>query len=253
MGVVKTVMLLLLLAAIGTNADHQEGCDDLKMVAKEDLHKSYGHWVLVWAAADHQEGSDLLPNVSSSFVELHLLPDNNTVMFTERNLFLDKTCVNYFINMSMDDSDNHTVHTNDAMVEKDGNFSTYNESGDVDFYETCPDCLMMVYNSAAGRYLLNYRSEGHHQDVEQMKANQAGHQKHAKCLGFPQDNPFIYDGAADFCHKNSSAEVEATADPAVNDTSDPPAEIEATAEPAVTEVIGSTIQPAVKDTSDPPA
>lgn len=32
----------------------------------------------------------------------------------------------------------------------------YTHSATVDFYETCPDCLLMIFRGSRGRYLLNY-------------------------------------------------------------------------------------------------
>uniref|UniRef100_A0A3B4WDB1 Uncharacterized protein n=1 Tax=Seriola lalandi dorsalis TaxID=1841481 RepID=A0A3B4WDB1_SERLL len=94
-----------------------------------------------------------------------------------------------------------------VSVEKDGVVQPYNDSGVVDVYESCPDCLTAVYKSIHGRYLLSYRREGHHSDVEQLKAAHSDHRKQAECLGFPHDKAFSYDGAADFCHKKSSPEA----------------------------------------------
>ncbi|XP_031734801.1 saxitoxin and tetrodotoxin-binding protein 1-like [Anarrhichthys ocellatus] len=53
--------------------------------------------------------------------------------------------------------------------------------------------------------------EGHHQDVEKMNSHHGELRKLAECLGFPHDKPFSYDGAADFCHKKSSPEVDVAA------------------------------------------
>ncbi|XP_029282199.1 saxitoxin and tetrodotoxin-binding protein 1-like [Cottoperca gobio] len=216
MSVVKRVaLLLLLLAAIITSeAVAPENCEGLKKLPTNDLHEISGDWVLVWSVSNKQIGWDLNMNLSSSHVEFRLLPDNNTVMFTERNLFSNNTCINYYINMSLEvQPDNHTLHTINTMEEKNGVTVPYNESGSLDFYETCPDCMMMVYKEPENRFLLNYRREGKHQDVEQMTAAHADHQRLAECLGFPLDKPFIYDGAADFCHKKSSPEVMATVKP----------------------------------------
>ncbi|KAK2830941.1 hypothetical protein Q5P01_018872 [Channa striata] len=184
-------------------------CQDLNTrLPTKDLHKIFGDWVLVWSVADHQQAWDLLPNVSSSHVELQLLPDKKTVVFNERNLYIDKTCSNYVINLAMpsdpSDAEHHTLHTVSATEELDGVVRPYNDSAALEFYETCPDCLLMVYNYIHGRYLLSYRREGRHSDVEQLKAAHDDHRKQAECLGFKADEPFSYDGVADFCHKKPS-------------------------------------------------
>ncbi|XP_050925218.1 saxitoxin and tetrodotoxin-binding protein 2 [Lates calcarifer] len=211
--VVKRAVLLLLLAAvIGSDpVPVPEDCEGLKTpLPSKDLHKVFGDWVLVWSIADHPQGWDLLPNVTSSHVELQLLADNKTIVFTERNLYTDKSCATYVINMSMpsdpSDSEHHTLPTESATVEKDGVVQPYNDSGVVDVYESCADCLVVIYKNIHGQYLLIYRREGHHLDAEQLKADHGHHRKQAECLGLPHDKPFIYDGAADFCHKKSSPE-----------------------------------------------
>ncbi|KAM6973899.1 saxitoxin and tetrodotoxin-binding protein 1-like [Tautogolabrus adspersus] len=208
MSLLKQAMLLLLLAAVGTYAA-PEDCDGLnKTVPAKDLHKIYGDWVLVWSVTNHQEGLDLLPNISSSHVELKLLPDNNTVLFLERNKFLNESCNRYDINMTMPtDPEQDTLYASSATVENDGVATEYNEKGEAQFFETCQDCMAMLYRAKAEGFLLLYKREGNHQDVEKMKEDHSNHKKLADCMGFPQEIIFTYDGAADFCHKKSSPEV----------------------------------------------
>ncbi|XP_045914856.1 saxitoxin and tetrodotoxin-binding protein 1-like [Micropterus dolomieu] len=208
------LLLLVVVAAIGTNAQPgPEDCDGLsKRLPTKDLHKVFGDWVLVWSVSDSQHGWDLLENLSSSHVKLQLLPDNKTIMANERNMFPDKTCSKYFFNLSMpsdpSDSDHHTLYTGVGTVEKDGVVLPYDDSGKVDLYETCSDCLVVVYKGSLSRFLLIYRREGQHRDVEQLKAAHGDHHELAECLGFPHDKPFSYDGAADYCHKKPSPSVE---------------------------------------------
>lgn len=201
------------MAAIGSNAapvaDECEGLN--KKLPAKDLHTIFGDWVLVWSVSDHQQGWDLLPNVSSSHVELRLLPDNKTITFTERNVYSGKSCCTFFINLTMpsdpSDTEHHPLHTTAITMEMDGVVQPHNESGVVDVYQSCSDCLTAIYKNIHGRYLLSYRREGLHSDVEQLKAAHSDHRKQAECLGFPHDKPFSYDGAADFCHKKSTPEV----------------------------------------------
>ncbi|XP_054461598.1 saxitoxin and tetrodotoxin-binding protein 1-like isoform X2 [Anoplopoma fimbria] len=225
MSAMKRAVLLLLVAAFGTNAA-PEDCHSLKKLSPSDLHEIYGDWVLVWSVTDHQEGWDLVANISSSHVELRLHQDNTTIILKERNMFIDKSCSYYFMNFSVAETVNNTLDVIAATVEQDGVVSSLNESVQLDFYESCPECLMMVYKSPKGQYLLNYRKDGYHQDVEKMNSLHDGHKKLAECLGLGHDQPFIYDGAADFCHKKSSPEVDAAAGP------DPSPEVDA-AVPAV--------------------
>ncbi|XP_026155815.1 saxitoxin and tetrodotoxin-binding protein 1-like [Mastacembelus armatus] len=206
----RAVLLLLVAGAMGSNtAPDGEECDHVKTrLPTKDLHKIFGDWVLVWSVCDYQQGWDLLPNVSSSHVELRLLPDNKTIMLNERNLYLDKSCSNYILNMSMPSDPSDTQHpplqSHAATVERDGVVQPFNYSSEMDFYETCSDCLLLIYRSSLGRFLLSYRREGHHSDAEQLRAAHDAHRKQAECLGLPHDKPFSYDGAADFCHKKSS-------------------------------------------------
>ncbi|XP_042337132.1 saxitoxin and tetrodotoxin-binding protein 1-like [Plectropomus leopardus] len=115
--------------------------------------------------------------------------------------------------MTLHKSHNHTLHTTGGTMEKAGVFSPDTEFDDVDIYMSCADCLVMVYLNTKGKTLLSYRREGHHRDAEALKAALDDHRKQSECLGFPHDEAFSYDGAADFCHRKSSPEeeVEATA------------------------------------------
>ncbi|KAF3706879.1 Saxitoxin and tetrodotoxin-binding protein 1 Precursor [Channa argus] len=208
--VVKLLLLVVLVDMVGSSvAPAAEECDILtNRLQVKDLHKIFGDWVLVWSVGDHQQAWDLFPNVSSSHVEVQLLPDKTTVVFNERNLYIDKSCSNYVINLSMpsdrSDAEHHTLHALSATVETHGHVQPYNDSAALEFYETCPDCLLLVYKNIHGRYLLSYRREGHHSDIHQLKAAHDDHRKQSECLGFGPEKPFSYDGVADFCHKKSS-------------------------------------------------
>ncbi|XP_078124360.1 saxitoxin and tetrodotoxin-binding protein 1-like [Sander vitreus] len=202
---------VLLLAAIGSSAAADpEDCQGLNATLQtKDIHKIFGDWVLVWSITDHDQGNVLLQNVTSSHAELRLCDDNKTVTCTVRNMHTHQSCVTYFINMTMPtDPLDSTMTSFPGAIDKDGLLEVYNETAAVNFFETCPDCLSMVFKDSEGRFLLNYRREGDHRDVEKLKADHSDHHKLAACLGFPANaNPFNYDGAADFCHKKSSPEV----------------------------------------------
>uniref|UniRef100_A0A672YRG4 Uncharacterized protein n=1 Tax=Sphaeramia orbicularis TaxID=375764 RepID=A0A672YRG4_9TELE len=167
----------------------------------------YGNWVLVWAVSDHPIGHQLLPNLNSSYVELKPQPDNKALEFIEWNIFMEK-CVTYILNMTLpSDDDEHHSLTVENVEENDGVRKPFNESAELDFLESCDDCMAILYNSKTiGRYLMIYKSDGHHRDVDQLKTAQADHEKQAKCLGFPVEHLFIYNGTTDFCHKKSAPE-----------------------------------------------
>ncbi|XP_043995186.1 saxitoxin and tetrodotoxin-binding protein 1-like [Gambusia affinis] len=203
---------LLLLAAVGCNAaPAPEECQVLaKRLPSKNLHEIYGEWVLVWSVSDFHVGQDLLGNLTSSHVELKLLADNKTIEYNERNIFTN-SCVSYFINLTVpsNDGEHHTLTAQSIRVEKDGGEINYNDTGEVEFYESCDDCLLMTYKSSRMKFLLSYRREGSHRDVEQHKAAHNDHKKLSECLGIPHDKPFTYDGVADFCHKKSAPEANA--------------------------------------------
>ncbi|XP_044192133.1 saxitoxin and tetrodotoxin-binding protein 1-like [Thunnus albacares] len=209
MSIVKrVVLLLLLLAALCTDAaPTTEECDSVKKTLTKDLSAVIGDWVLVWAVADSPMGSGLLGSLSSSLVEMRLLPDNKSIVFSERNLLLEKSCLTMVANLTMpsDPTDaDQTVIIGTATLERDGVVQPYNHSGGMDFYKSCSDCLLIFHKGVLGGYVLSYRREGQHGDVEQLKAALSDHQKQAECFGFSHDQPFSYDGAADLCHKKSS-------------------------------------------------
>ncbi|XP_072227243.1 saxitoxin and tetrodotoxin-binding protein 1-like [Leuresthes tenuis] len=211
---VSKVAVLLLLAVIGSNAEPSaEECEGLtKRLPSKDLHKIFGDWVLVWSVSDHDLGHSILANSSSSHVEFKLLSDNETIEYNERNVYLGSldSCTTYFVNMTVpsdNSTEHHTLKTDVIRVEKDGVVQEYNDTGDVDFYESCSDCLLMSYKTSTHRFLLSYKREGSHRDVELMKAAHDDLKKVAECLKFPHDKPFTYDGLADFCHKKSAPEA----------------------------------------------
>ncbi|XP_034079027.1 saxitoxin and tetrodotoxin-binding protein 1-like [Gymnodraco acuticeps] len=197
MKVLKGALLLLLLAVANAKPDPDQ-CQVLKMLAEDNLQPVLGDWVLVWSVWDHQEGRDILRNLSSSRVEMRLQEDSQTLMFSERNRFSDKF-INYYINISMEllHNPNQAMHPIEGKMEVDGVLVPYNETGYVNFYETCPNCMRIVFKISRGVFVLNYRKEGHHQDVDHMKADHDNHRKMAECLGIDDDQPYIYDGVAD--------------------------------------------------------
>uniref|UniRef100_A0A3P9IDH6 Uncharacterized protein n=1 Tax=Oryzias latipes TaxID=8090 RepID=A0A3P9IDH6_ORYLA len=210
----EKISVLLLLAVIGSHAaPNASKCDGLtKRLPTKDLNKIFRNWVLVWGVSDREEAIDLLPNVSSSHVEFKLLPDNKTFSYIERNMFNHNlsSCTTYFINMTVPsniETEVQTLHADNIRLEKGRQPLEYNDTGAVDFYESCSDCLLLVYKSSRFRYLLSYKEEGSHRDVEQHKATYDDHRKLAECLGFPKKKPYVYDRVADFCHKKSAPEA----------------------------------------------
>ncbi|KAF1382112.1 hypothetical protein PFLUV_G00161070 [Perca fluviatilis] len=213
MSVVKrTVLLTLLLVAIGSSAAAgPEDCHGVNVTLQtKDIHEIFGDWVLVWSITDHDKGKARIQNVTSSHVELRLRDDNMAVTFTVRNMHAHQACYTYIMNMTMPtDPLDSTMTSFTVSIDKDGLLGVYDETETVTFFETCSDCLSMVWkDSGAGRFLLKFKREGHHLNVDKLKADHSDHHKLAACLGFPTNaKPFNYDDAADFCHKKSSPEV----------------------------------------------
>uniref|UniRef100_A0A3Q3BIS1 Saxitoxin and tetrodotoxin-binding protein 1-like n=1 Tax=Kryptolebias marmoratus TaxID=37003 RepID=A0A3Q3BIS1_KRYMA len=199
MSFLKGTILLLLLVVIGTNAapgPAAEECANMLTCRLPPLLQIFGDWVLVWSVSNHDLGHGLLENLLSSHVEFKLDNDNKTIDYIERNQFV---CVSFVISYFQVCS----VCFCASGLEKDGEAQEYTEIGDVDFYQTCDDCLLMDYKTSTHQFLLFYRREGSHQDVEQHKTHHADHLKVAECLGFPQSQPFIYNGKAGHCHKSA--------------------------------------------------
>ncbi|CAN9503582.1 unnamed protein product [Ophioblennius macclurei] len=207
---VKQAVLLLLLGVVVSNAD-PEDCEALtKRRPTTELDKIFGEWVLVWSVGDQQKITDVLKNTTSSHVHFRLLSDNQTIVFHERNVYLSNTssCTTYVINTTVKaDAENLTLVVGDSTLDVDGVFQVYNESGEVDVYSSSADSLQIVYKEQDGRFLLNYRREGSHRDVDEHKTAHDFLKKHAECLKFPSQEPFVYDGVADFCHKKSAPEA----------------------------------------------
>ncbi|XP_020562822.1 saxitoxin and tetrodotoxin-binding protein 1 [Oryzias latipes] len=210
----EKISVLLLLAVIGSHAaPNASECDGLtKRLPTKDLNKIFRNWVLVWSVSDHEAAEGLLAKASSSHVEFKLLPDNKTFTYIDRSIFHHNlsSCTTSFIHMTVpsnNEAELQTLHADNIRLEEDGQPVEYNDTGAVDFYESCSDCLLLVYKSSRFRFVLSYKEEGSHRDVEQHKAAHDDHRKFAECLGFPKKKPYVYDGVADFCHKKSAPEA----------------------------------------------
>ncbi|XP_070777260.1 saxitoxin and tetrodotoxin-binding protein 1-like [Enoplosus armatus] len=146
---------------------------------------------------------------------MNLRDDNETILFIERNIVTGK-CLNFRVNMSAPDPEtsNHTLHLVSAGVQEfDGQVFPYDDQGRADIYQSCPDCLLIIYSGVfegtPGRMLLIYKSEGKHLDAEVLKAAQTVNRRMAECLKFKVPSQFIYDGKAEFCLEKKEEEKEA--------------------------------------------
>ncbi|XP_068603611.1 saxitoxin and tetrodotoxin-binding protein 1-like [Brachionichthys hirsutus] len=204
----KEALTLLMLVAIGTNAvmGHQDCGDISPTVPPKDLHKIHGHWILVADFAHSPEAGQVFSNMTSSHVELDLLPDNHTVKYTESNLFQNKSCITYFMNATVH-ADEHTLQIEPhSLLDVDGVTRKIIEQGNVTFHETCTNCLILVYRGGYGNFLLAYRKEGHHDDVTQIDKGHADLKRLAECLGILHESDFHFNKNAELCGQKSPAE-----------------------------------------------
>uniref|UniRef100_A0A665U299 Apolipoprotein M n=1 Tax=Echeneis naucrates TaxID=173247 RepID=A0A665U299_ECHNA len=195
----QAVLLLLLAAAVSSQTvPAPQDCENAKkMLPSKDLHTLLGDWVLVWAISDKLQDWDLLVNISSTHIQFQL-HDNKTLTLIERNNYIDG-CATLMVNFTMpsEPSDEHIpLHSTAITEEKDGVVRPYNDPWVMDVYESCSDCLTVVYKESEAQFLMNYRREGHHSDVEQLTATHAHYRKQAECLGFTHEKTFIYDGVS---------------------------------------------------------
>uniref|UniRef100_A0A672FHI4 Lipocalin/cytosolic fatty-acid binding domain-containing protein n=1 Tax=Salarias fasciatus TaxID=181472 RepID=A0A672FHI4_SALFA len=187
----------------------------VRRTSRGDLDSIAGAWVLVWAVADADQR--LVGTVSSSHLEIGPLTDNTTMDFTERNRLFRPGCSEWNLNgTSSPLRSNKTSCTqylffamNVSEMDTDGVSHFYNETADVDVYSPGNNSLLLVYRaSQSGRYVLSYRKEGHHRAVDQQTAEQELLIRFAECLKIPTEQPYVYDGVSDFCHKKSAPEAE---------------------------------------------
>ncbi|XP_072303367.1 saxitoxin and tetrodotoxin-binding protein 1-like [Eucyclogobius newberryi] len=178
----------------------------------EELHQVDGDWVLVWLVYDKTKVPEVdpMPNFTSSHLELRLQPDNRTVSMHERNVYGGGKCAVYTANMTLPENHNtHHLELEGAMEHKDGEHKPHNDSAGAEFLPSSENAMILMYHSKSqGPFLLTYRREGHHRDVEVLKKDLEHHKKLSQCLSLSGDDyeEWLYDGAADFCHKKSAPE-----------------------------------------------
>nr|BAR88516.1 tribytltin binding protein type 2 [Sphoeroides pachygaster] len=201
------VVVLLMLAVLGSRAaPGPEDCQNVtRAVAQADVQKFSGDWVLVWFVADNTT-KETWKNLTSTYAEVRVHADG--LMYTERNMLMGKECLLYYSNMSADAENPEVFSLTHSKISEKGTITVFNVSATVKFFETCADCMAMHYNGTIGSFLLIYRRDGQHQGAEVLQASKAKGENLAECLGLPLDDPFFYDGVADFCQKRASPEVE---------------------------------------------
>uniref|UniRef100_A0A672G5N5 Apolipoprotein M n=1 Tax=Salarias fasciatus TaxID=181472 RepID=A0A672G5N5_SALFA len=193
-------VVLLLLLGVGVSTAVPDQCEAAnKRQPTAELDKIYGDWVLVWAVGDTNKTREILSGTNTSYAQIQLLGDNQTVQFHERNLNNVSSCISFDIRLTVNSTaEQLTLHTTNINMDLNGVPRPYNETYQILFYLTCKDCLLAVINTAEhGRFLMNYRKEGHHQNNTPPAERQAAEQlmkKQAECLSFPTEKPYVYDG-----------------------------------------------------------
>ncbi|XP_075867844.1 saxitoxin and tetrodotoxin-binding protein 1-like [Nelusetta ayraudi] len=209
MTAVKMVVVLLALALLGSQAAPTgPNCDGLnRTVSQDELHKVNGHWVLVYSVSHGVNAEALLTNLTSSHVDITLDQDNTTITYHEKNLH-GEVCTTFSTNLTVTSkNDSYEISTNYALLEKNGIVTIDNATEHVQVFESCADSLVLLFiGEGDGHYLLIYRREGHHQNLEQQRTSHSDYDKLVECVNIPQGRKYIYDGTPDSCHKKSAPE-----------------------------------------------
>nr|XP_015828893.2 saxitoxin and tetrodotoxin-binding protein 1 [Nothobranchius furzeri] len=208
------LLVLMLLSCSAPSA--AEECNLPERMQQSALHKLSGmRWVLVESFSDYPRGEELMKITNSSITVIHLKDNNESFMFTERNLVAGK-CLIFRGNLSIPDPET-SIHSllldNTGVREFEGVVVPYDDKGRADVYQTCPHCLIIVYHGVfegmPGRILLIYRSEGKHLDADELKAAASDHRRIAECLKFNVEISFRYNGKAEFCQEKKKEQEEA--------------------------------------------
>ncbi|XP_056438655.1 uncharacterized protein LOC130375639 [Gadus chalcogrammus] len=214
MAAVFAVLLLgLLAAAAAAAAPPAPSCDDvITPLRRDQADKVLGSWVLVGSVTDEKIG--LLPQLSSSFMELSLSEDNSSFTYSERNGFVNGSCLWLHIVGNITDNANLTVRLHTMVREQDGvEITTREVFGQITLFQSCPSCpedrLTSHYsgmsdpadsNSTNVQFIMNYRRAGQHQDLEALKEVPLSTRQQAACLNMTEiTGEYIYDGVTEPC------------------------------------------------------
>ncbi|XP_030202597.1 uncharacterized protein LOC115535475 [Gadus morhua] len=218
MAAVFAVLLLGLLAPATAAADPAPAaaapsCDDVVTPLRRDqADKALGSWVLVGSVTDEKIG--LLPQLSSSLMELSLSEDNSSFTYIERNGFVNGSCLWLHIVGNITDNANLTVRLHTMVREQDGvEITTREVFGHITLFQSCPSCpedrLTSYYsgvsdpadsNSTDVQFIMNYRREGQHQDLEALKEVPLSTRQQAACLNMTEiTGEYSYDGDTEPC------------------------------------------------------
>ncbi|XP_030202589.1 uncharacterized protein LOC115535473 isoform X3 [Gadus morhua] len=217
MAAVFAVLLLGLLAPATAAADPAAAappapsCDDvITPLRRDQADKALGSWVLVGTVTDEKKG--LLPQISSSLMELSLSEHNISFTYIERNKFVDTSCLWLHVVGDITDDANLTVSLH-TMVLEQGGTTTREVFGHITLFQSCPSCpedrLTSHYsgmhdpadsNSTNVQFIMNYRRVGEHQDLEALKEVPLSTIQQAACLNMTEiTGEYTYDGVSEPC------------------------------------------------------
>ncbi|XP_030202582.1 saxitoxin and tetrodotoxin-binding protein 1 isoform X2 [Gadus morhua] len=220
MAAVFAVLLLGLLAPATAAADPAaaataaatvppaSSCDDvITPLRRDQADKALGSWVLVGVVTDRKTG---LPLHASSFMELSLSEDNSSFTYIERSGLGNEPCNRFRIMGNITDDANLTLRLHTLVSELGGPRECF---GQITLFQSCPSCpedrLTFNYrgvydptdsNSTAVQFVMNYRREGEHQDLEALKEVPLSTRQQAVCLNMTEiTGEYSYDGVTELC------------------------------------------------------
>ncbi|XP_059900007.1 uncharacterized protein LOC132451444 isoform X1 [Gadus macrocephalus] len=211
MAAVFAVLLLGLLAA-AADVPAAPSCDDvITPLRRDQADKTLGSWVLVGVVTDRKMG---LPLPASSFMELSLSEDNSSFTYMEWNGLGNEPCNRFRIMGNITDDANLTLRLHTMDLGLGGVETTPQEVfGQITLFQSCPSCpedrLTSYYrgvdnptdsNSPAVQFIMNYRREGKHQDLEALKEVPLSTRQQAACLNMTEiTGEDSYDGVSEPC------------------------------------------------------
>ncbi|XP_059900005.1 uncharacterized protein LOC132451442 [Gadus macrocephalus] len=214
MAAVFAVLLLgLLAAAAAADVPAAPSCDDvITPLRRDQADKALGSWVLVGFVTDKKTG--LLHKLSSAFLELSLSEDNSSFTSIERIRLGNEQCSWVRVMGNITDDANLTLRLHTMVLELGGVETTPQEVfGQITLFQSCPSCpedrLTSYYrgvdnptdsNSPAVQFIMNYRREGKHQDLEALKEVPLSTRQQAACLNMTEiTGEDSYDGVSEPC------------------------------------------------------
>ncbi|XP_059899995.1 uncharacterized protein LOC132451440 isoform X2 [Gadus macrocephalus] len=224
MAAVFAVLLLgLLAAAAAADVPAAPSCDDvITPLRRDQADKALGSWVLVGVVTDRKTG---LPLPASSFMELSLSEDNSSFTYMERNGLGNEPCNRFRIMGNITDDANLTLrlHTLVPLCAAVSELGSPRECfGLITLFQSCPSCpedrLTFNYrggdnptdsNSTAVQFVMNYRREGEHQDLEALKEVPLSTRQQAACLNMTEiTGEYSYDGVTGEAYRTARPTVE---------------------------------------------